>query len=80
MDFDVRGQHGMDFFTRGNDIMDYGLVFHPEVKNDGLVAYKHTDFHFTRHLIDGMESCVTVHTAGRDEEHADEEILQNNSL
>ncbi len=23
---------------------------------------------------------VTVHTAGRDEEHADEEILQNNSL
>ncbi len=23
---------------------------------------------------------VTVHTAGRDEEHADEEVLQNNSL
>ncbi len=23
---------------------------------------------------------VTVHTAGRDEEHADEEILQNNSF
>ncbi len=23
---------------------------------------------------------VTVHTAGRNEEHADEEILQNNSL
>ncbi len=23
---------------------------------------------------------VTMHTAGRDEEHADEEILQNNSL
>ncbi len=23
---------------------------------------------------------VTVHTAGRDEEHADEDILQNNSL
>ncbi len=25
-------------------------------------------------------SYVTVHTAGRNEEHADEEILQNNSL
>ncbi len=25
-------------------------------------------------------SSVTVHTAGRDEEHADEEVLQNNSL
>ncbi len=23
---------------------------------------------------------VTVHTAGRDEEHADEDVLQNNSL
>ncbi len=47
----------MDFFTRGNVIMDYGLLFSPEVKNDGLFAYKHTDFHFTRHLIDGLESC-----------------------
>ncbi len=28
----------------------------------------------------GCPEGVTVHTAGRDEEHADEEVLQNNSL
>ncbi len=27
-----------------------------------------------------MYVCVTVPTAGRDEEHADEDVLQNNSL
>ncbi len=30
VDFDVRGQKGMDFFTGGSVIMDYGLVFWPE--------------------------------------------------
>ncbi len=29
VDFDVRGQQGMDFFT-GGSIMDYGLVFGSE--------------------------------------------------
>ncbi len=33
-------------------------------------TYRHLDYCGT----------VTVHTAGRNEEHADEEILQNNSL
>ncbi len=27
-----------------------------------------------------INGIVTVHTPGRDEEHADEEVLQNNSL
>ncbi len=32
VDLDVRGKLGMDFFTGGmNVIMDYGLVFWPEV-------------------------------------------------
>ncbi len=31
VDFDVRGQQGMDFFTGGCIIMDYGLLFCPEV-------------------------------------------------
>ncbi len=26
LDFDVRGQQGMDFFTEGSVIMDYGLL------------------------------------------------------
>ncbi len=30
VDFDVRGQQGMDFFTRIAIIMNYGLVFCPE--------------------------------------------------
>ncbi len=30
VDFDVRGQQGMDFFTGGSIIMDYGLVFGSE--------------------------------------------------
>ncbi len=30
--------------------------------------------------IENKYVCVTVHTAGRDEEHADEDVLQNNSL
>ncbi len=27
VNFDVRGQQGMDFFTGGSVIMDYGLVY-----------------------------------------------------
>ncbi len=43
----------MDFITGGSVIVDYGLVFWPEVKvlkrlNDGFVSYKHTAFHFIR--------------------------------
>ncbi len=30
VDFDVRGQQGMDIFTGGSVIMDYGLQFWPE--------------------------------------------------
>ncbi len=30
MEFDVRGQKGMDFFTGVSIIMDYGLIFWPE--------------------------------------------------
>ncbi len=30
VDFDVRGQQGMDFFKGGSVIMDYRLVFWPE--------------------------------------------------
>ncbi len=30
VDFDVREQQEMDFFTGGSIIMDYGLVFWPE--------------------------------------------------
>ncbi len=26
VDYDMRGQQGMDFFTGGNVIMDYGLA------------------------------------------------------
>ncbi len=32
MDFDVRGQQGMDYFTGGSVIMVYGLIFWPEAK------------------------------------------------
>ncbi len=31
MDFDVRKQHKIDFFTERSIIMDYGLIFWPEV-------------------------------------------------
>ncbi len=31
VDFDLRGQQGMDFYTSGRIIMDYGQVFWPEV-------------------------------------------------
>ncbi len=31
VDFDVKGQQEMDFFTGGSAIMDYGLIFWPEV-------------------------------------------------
>ncbi len=31
VDFDVRGQQGMDVFTGGSVIMDYGCIFWPEV-------------------------------------------------
>ncbi len=31
MDFNVRGQQEMDFFT-GGSVMDYGLVFWPKTK------------------------------------------------
>ncbi len=34
VDFDVSGQQGIDIFTAGNIIMDYGLVFKTE--SDGL--------------------------------------------
>ncbi len=37
----------------------------------------HTDHHLNTHT---NHLSVMVHTAGRNEEHADEEILQNNSL
>ncbi len=30
VDFDVRGQQGMDFFTGGSIIMDYGLLLQPD--------------------------------------------------
>ncbi len=30
VDFDVRGQQEMDFFTGGKVIMDYELIFWPE--------------------------------------------------
>ncbi len=55
VDFDVKGQQGMDFFTGGNIIMDYGLVFWPELEKVKMpylmyefVSYKHAAFHFTR--------------------------------
>ncbi len=53
--FDVRGQHGMEFCTGGNVIMDGILarsdgskvkIFKIKVK---FVSYKHAAFHFTRH-------------------------------
>ncbi len=31
VDFDMREQQGMDFSTRRSAIMDYGLVFWPDV-------------------------------------------------
>ncbi len=30
VDFDVKGQQGIDFFTGGNIIMDYGVSCLPE--------------------------------------------------
>ncbi len=49
--FDVRGQQGMYFFTRGSIIMDYGLVSDAlklKPHDDGFVSYKHAAFGFTR--------------------------------
>ncbi len=55
VDFEVRGQQGMDFFTGESIIMDYGLEFWPETMvlklkhpKDGFVYYKHKAFCFTR--------------------------------
>ncbi len=48
-DFDVRGQQGMNLFTKGSVIMDYGLIFWPEClklkcHNDEFVFLQHTAF------------------------------------
>ncbi len=49
VNFDVRGQQGMDFITGGSVIMDYGLVFWPEVTKKLIDLFiKNTDFSFTR--------------------------------
>ncbi len=40
VDFDVRGQQGMDFITGGSIVMDYGLIFCPEVTvQNALIMY-----------------------------------------
>ncbi len=54
VDFDVRVLNEMDFFTGGSVIMDYGLIFWPDISlklkhlNDLFISYKHAYFHFTR--------------------------------
>ncbi len=85
VDFHKWGQQEMDFFTGESNIIDYGLIM--LARSDGLnalyVSYKHRCF-FCFFLLQKMvmycSGVVTVHTAGRDEEHADEEVLQNHSL
>ncbi len=56
MDFDVRGQQGMEYFTGRSIIMDNVHIFWPEAivlsqkhLNDELVYNKHATFLFTRH-------------------------------
>lgn len=46
VDFEVRGQLGMDFFTGGSNIMDYGFV-----------SNKYTAFSLYKVLIYRLESC-----------------------
>ncbi len=41
VDFNVRGQQGIDLFHWGSVILDYKLVF---CLNDGFVSYKHAAF------------------------------------
>ncbi len=42
VDFDLRGQQGMDFFTGGSVILNDGLKMIVQFKclNDGFVSYK----------------------------------------
>ncbi len=42
MDYDVRGQEEIDFFTGGITIMDYGFIFRPEAK----LKHLHDEFVF----------------------------------
>ncbi len=51
VDFDVRGQQEMDFFTGGSSIMvfDQKRNFNVKMHCDGFVSYEHTAFHLTRH-------------------------------
>ncbi len=48
-DFDVKGQQGMDFFTCGSVVMDYGLVF------STLMGLFLTNTR--KMIIDGLEGC-----------------------
>ncbi len=53
VDYDVRGQEEIDFFTGGITIMDYGFVFRPEAK----LKHLHDEFVSFKMLIDGLEWC-----------------------
>ncbi len=49
VDFDVRGQRGMDFFTGGSIIiMDIMAGLKLKLFNDGFVSHKHAAFYFTK--------------------------------
>ncbi len=58
---------------------DNGFIFrHYKIT---IITFKNLFFVKVQHcFVLKYEVAVTVHTAGRDEEHADEDVLQNNSL
>ncbi len=55
--YDKREQQGMDFFTRGNIIMNYGFIFARSNNlnfkdlNDAFYSYKHNVFSFLTHKV-----------------------------
>ncbi len=61
-------------------IIDFILLASTNRQNTGSAAFHRQES--IKHIIRlfSKAACVTVHTAGRNEEHADEEILQNNNL
>ncbi len=58
VDFDVRGQERMHLYTGGSFIMDYTLVFWPELKyNHNVLCLNIFFFLLYKALIDRLELC-----------------------